>query len=245
MTATKLLKISLIILISLCFITTFSFMTACKEDAAGETEEDLGEAEETTEEEAEEEVAEVEEEETTEEATEEEAEAPEEEIKEPEEEEEVEEMIEEEEVTVLVIESPAFGENEKVPAKFTCDGDNINPQLDISGVPDGTASLVLIVDDPDAPGGTWVHWTMWNLDPGTISISENSVPAGVIEGVTDFGVPGYGGPCPPSGTHRYFFKLFALDITLDLDSSASAVDVESAIQGHVLDSAELVGLYGE
>jgi Raf kinase inhibitor-like YbhB/YbcL family protein len=148
-------------------------------------------------------------------------------------------------MTELKIESPAFGENEKVPAEFTCDGDNINPQLDISGVPGGTVSLVLIVDDPDAPGGTWVHWTMWNLDPSTTNISENSVPAGVIEGVTDFGVPGYGGPCPPSGTHRYFFKLFALDITLDLDSSASAADVGSAIQGHVLDSAELVGLYGK
>jgi Raf kinase inhibitor-like YbhB/YbcL family protein len=220
-------------------------MVACKDDAIVETEEDLGGAEETTLEEAEEEVAEVDEEEKTEEDPEEETEIPEEEIEEPEEEEEVEEMIEEEDVTALMIESPAFNANEKIPAKFTCDADNINPQLDISGIPQNTASLVLIVDDPDAPGGTWVHWTLWNLDPGTISISENSVPQGVIEGVTDFGVPGYGGPCPPSGTHRYFFKLFALDITLDLDSSASASDIESAIQGHVLDSAELVGLYGE
>ena len=151
----------------------------------------------------------------------------------------------EEAMAELMIESPAFGENEKVPAKFTCDGDNINPQLDISWVPDGTASLVLIVDDPDAPGGTWVHWTIWNLDPGTTSISENSVPAGAVEGVTDFGVPGYGGPCPPSGTHRYFFKLFALDTTLELDPSATAADLEAAIQGHLLDSVELVGLYGE
>jgi hypothetical protein len=170
MTAAKLLKISLIAAISLCFITTFSFMVACKDDAIVETEEDLGGAEETTLEEAEEEVAEVDEEEKTEEDPEEETEIPEEEIEEPEEEEEVEEMIEEEDVTALMIESPAFNANEKIPAKFTCDADNINPQLDISGIPQNTASLVLIVDDPDAPGGTWVHWTLWNLDPGTISM---------------------------------------------------------------------------
>lgn len=151
----------------------------------------------------------------------------------------------EEAIAELRIESSAFGENEKIPAKFTCDADNINPQLEISGVPQETASLVLIVDDPDAPGGTWVHWTIWNIDPSTTGISENSVPSGAVEGVTDFGVPGYGGPCPPSGTHRYFFKLFALDTTLDLDSSATAADIETAIQGHALDSVELVGLYGE
>ena len=145
----------------------------------------------------------------------------------------------------LKIESPAFGGNEKVPSKFTCDGDNINPQLNISGVPQGTASLVLIVDDPDATVGTWVHWTAWNIDPATTSIPENSVPYGGIEGITDFGKPGYGGPCPPSGTHRYFFKLFALDVILDLDPSATAADIGLAIKGHVLDSDELVGLYGE
>ncbi len=148
-------------------------------------------------------------------------------------------------VAELKIVSPAFSENEKVPVKFTCDADNINPQLDISGIPQGTASLVLIIDDPDAPGGTWVHWTVWNIDPAATSILENNVPSGAVEGVTDFGVPGYGGPCPPSGTHRYFFKIFALDIMLDLDSSSTASDIESAIQGHVLDSAELIGLYGE
>jgi Raf kinase inhibitor-like YbhB/YbcL family protein len=145
----------------------------------------------------------------------------------------------------LMIGSPAFGENEKIPVKFTCDADNVNPQLDIGGVSQEAASLVLIIDDPDASGGTWVHWTIWNIDPGTTSILENSVPSGAVEGVTDFGIPGYGGPCPPSGIHRYFFKLFALDTTLDLDSSTSAADLEAAIQGHVLDSVELIGLYGK
>ncbi|MCJ7472289.1 MAG: YbhB/YbcL family Raf kinase inhibitor-like protein [Actinobacteria bacterium] len=223
MASTRILRIILITLISFCFITTFSLMVACRDAAPGEAEEDPGEADRET--------------------IKEEVEEQEEEIEESKEEEVVKEM--EEDISgALMIGSPAFRENEKIPAKFTCDADNVNPQLDISGVSQEAASLVLIVDDPDAPGGTWVHWTIWNIDPGTTSISENSVPSGAVEGVTDFGIPGYGGPCPPSGTHRYFFKLFAMDTTLDLDSSASAADLEAAIQGHVLDSVELIGLYG-
>jgi Raf kinase inhibitor-like YbhB/YbcL family protein len=144
----------------------------------------------------------------------------------------------------MKIESPAFGPDETIPAKYTCDGENINPQLDISGIPADAVSIVLIVDDPDAPVGTWVHWTVWNIDPGTEEIAENSVPGSSVEGVTDFGVPGYGGPCPPSGKHRYFFKVYALDTTLDLDTNATAKDVEDAMQDHILDSAELIGLYG-
>lgn len=152
----------------------------------------------------------------------------------------------EEEMSEMVdmsISSPAFDNNGDIPAKYSCDADNINPELVFEGVPSDAVSLVLIVDDPDAPGGTWVHWTVWNIDPGTISIAENSAPAGSVQGNTDFGVPGYGGPCPPSGEHRYFFKLFALDTTLDLAASATASDIESAMEGHILASAELVGLY--
>ncbi len=236
MTSIRTLKVLLAILVTTCFIITFSFAVSCRKAETVEVKEDPVETKETTEEEA---AAPVE---GVEEDGEDEAK---EEMEEPEEEEVAEDMEEEDISEVLMIVSPAFSENEKVPVKFTCDADNINPQLDISGIPQGTASLVLIVDDPDAPGGTWVHWTVWNIDPAATSILENNVPSGAVEGVTDFGVPGYGGPCPPSGTHRYFFKIYALDITLDLDPSSTASDVESAMQGHVLDSAELIGLYGE
>ncbi len=143
----------------------------------------------------------------------------------------------------MKIESPSFKNNEVIPSKYTCDGEDINPPLIISGVPNNTASLVLIVDDPDAPGGTWVHWTLLNIDPKTTEIAEDSVPKGAIEAMTDFGSPGYGGPCPPSGTHRYFFKLYALDVVLSLNLSATAKDIYQAMEGHVTSSAELVGLY--
>ena len=144
---------------------------------------------------------------------------------------------------IMKLESSVFENNGNIPSKYTCDGENVNPPLEISEVPENTKSLVLIVDDPDAPMGTWVHWTVWNISPKTTEISENSVPEGAVEGITDFGKPGYGGPCPPSGTHRYFFKLYALDTTLDLGSSAKAKDIEKAMEGHILDKAELVGLY--
>lgn len=143
----------------------------------------------------------------------------------------------------MVISSPAFENNRDIPAKYTCDGDNVNPPLEISDVPEETKSLLLIVDDPDAPMGTWIHWTVWNINPQTKAIEENSVPQGATEGMTDFGQPGYGGPCPPSGTHRYFFKLYALDTALQLDSSAKVNDLETAMEGHILAQAELIGLY--
>ena len=143
----------------------------------------------------------------------------------------------------LRIESPEFGNNEMMPSKFTCEGQNINPELKISGVGSNAKSLVLIMDDPDAPMGTWVHWTLWNIDPETAEIPQNSVPEGAVEGITSFKKPGYGGPCPPSGTHRYFFKLYAIDTLLGLGAKATASDIEKAMEGHILDSAELVGLY--
>lgn len=131
----------------------------------------------------------------------------------------------------------------EIPSMYTCDGENINPPLTISEVPAGTLSLALIVDDPDAPGGTWVHWLVWNIDSTTTEIAENSVPASVTQGTNDFGNAAWGGPCPPSGTHRYFFKLYALDSKLELSSTAKKADLLDAMQGHILQEAELVGNY--
>lgn len=110
-------------------------------------------------------------------------------------------------------------------------------------MPAGAKSLALVVDDPDAPAGTWTHWTLWNIDPLAPSIDENSKPAEAVEGQTSFGRVGWGGPCPPSGTHRYFFKLFALDEKLNLASGAALSDLEQALQGHLLEQCQLVGLY--
>ncbi len=143
----------------------------------------------------------------------------------------------------MKIQSLAFSNNQPIPPKYTCDGENVNPPLRFNDVPDVTESLVLIVDDPDAPAGTWVHWVVWNIPPAAHEILENSVPEGAIEGITDFGKPGYGGPCPPSGSHRYFFKLYALDTVLALSSSADVKDVELAMEGHILGEAQLIGLY--
>lgn len=143
----------------------------------------------------------------------------------------------------MKISSPAFEANQIIPSKYTCDGENISPPLQITDIPANAKSLVLITDDPDAPAGTWTHWTVWNILPETKEIGENSAPIGAVEGVTSFGSKGYGGPCPPSGTHRYFFKLYALDKILDLPPSAKDSDIEKAMAGHILDKAEVVGLY--
>jgi Raf kinase inhibitor-like YbhB/YbcL family protein len=141
------------------------------------------------------------------------------------------------------IESTAFKSNKLIPQEYTCDGENINPPLIISEVPENAKSLVLIVDDPDAVSGTYVHWTVCNIDPKITGISENSVPEGSVEGITDAGRPGYVGPCPPSGTHRYFFKLFALDAKLDISSSERAEDIEEKMEVNIIAEAQLVGLY--
>lgn len=118
-----------------------------------------------------------------------------------------------------------------------------NPPLEFRDVPGDAKSLVLIVDDPDAPMKTWIHWTIWNIDPKTMEISENSSPKDAVEGITSSGRRGYNGPCPPSGTHRYFFKLFALDKMLELNPNSLAGDIENTIKGHVMQKAELIGLY--
>jgi len=136
--------------------------------------------------------------------------------------------------------SPEFSDKEFIPGKFTCQGENVSPALNIESVPAGTRSLALIVDDPDAPMGTWTHWVVFNI-PVVPGIDESGIPGS--QGVNDFGKMDYGGPCPPSGTHRYFFRLYALDILLELDEGADRESLEAAMKGHILDSAELVGLY--
>lgn len=143
----------------------------------------------------------------------------------------------------MKITSPAFSQNSPVPAKYTCDGDNISPPLQFSEAPPEAKSLVLICDDPDAPGGTWVHWTAWDIDPKTSEIGEGKVPEGATQGLTDFGQVGYGGPCPPSGTHRYFFKLYALGAPLNITYQAKKEDIEKEIEGRILAQAELIGTY--
>jgi len=139
--------------------------------------------------------------------------------------------------------SPVFEHNASIPSQYTCDGGNFNPPLNISEVPENTQSLVLMVDDPDAPGGDWVHWLVWNIDPKTTQINEKSVPDNAIEGLTSFNNRGYGGPCPPGGEHRYFFKLYALDTMIELESNANKQDLLQEMEGHIIDSVELIGLY--
>jgi Raf kinase inhibitor-like YbhB/YbcL family protein len=141
----------------------------------------------------------------------------------------------------LSVKSLAFENNQLIPAKYTCDGNDVNPPLTIEGIPEGTKTLALIVDDPDAPMGTWDHWIVWNIPATTSKIEENAVSG--TEGMNDFRRRSYGGPCPPSGTHRYFFKVYALDVKLDLSPTSRKRDVEKAMQGHVLAKGELVGLY--
>jgi len=137
--------------------------------------------------------------------------------------------------------SPEFGNNEFIPKKFTCEGEDMNPALIIAGVPVNAKSLALIVDDPDAPMGMWVHWVVYNIPKGFSRIEENSIPG--EQGSNDFGRQNYGGPCPPSGTHRYFFKIYALDRELNLKAGLSKKELEKAMQGYMLDKVELVGLY--
>lgn len=143
----------------------------------------------------------------------------------------------------MLLTSSSFERDQFIPAKFTCDGGDINPELHIQNVPDGAKSLALIMDDPDAPGRTFVHWLVWNIDPKTTIIKEESKPPGSTEGKTDFGRVGYGGPCPPSGAHRYFFKLYALDVALDLSAGSDKRELEEAMSGRVLAETELVGIY--
>lgn len=140
----------------------------------------------------------------------------------------------------IKVSSPAFKDQESIPSKYTCEGENINPELRIGALPEGTESLVLIMDDPDAPMGTFVHWVMWNITPSEV-IKENSSPG--KEGNNGAGKKGYTGPCPPSGEHRYYFKVYALDATLIIDGTPGKAEVEEAMEGHVLASGQLMGKY--
>lgn len=146
-------------------------------------------------------------------------------------------------ISKLELTSSAFEPEGAIPSKYTCDGEDVNPPLMISNGPSGVESLVLIVDDPDAPSGDWVHWLVWNIDPQTTEIPENGRPEGAVEGRTSFGASGYGGPCPPSGVHRYFFKLYALDRKLELGPEADKSQLLEKMEGHVLQEAVLIGKY--
>jgi Raf kinase inhibitor-like YbhB/YbcL family protein len=142
----------------------------------------------------------------------------------------------------MKITSSAFQEGGNIPSKFTCDGSDTSPPLQITGVPSEAKSLVLIADDPDAPSGLFTHWLIWNIPPQTNSISEGSAPKGV-HGTNDFGKPDYKGPCPPPGTHRYSFKIYALDRELDLRGGAKRSQLDAAMKGHVVAQGVLVGRY--
>lgn len=148
----------------------------------------------------------------------------------------------------MIITSSEFTNNQSIPSKYTCDGNppagGINPPLEFSDIPENTKSFVLIVDDPDAPVGTWVHWVVFNIPQDVKEIKEHSVPSG-IEGITSFGKTGYGGPCPPSGTHHYHFKVYALDTTLPLGSQADKKAILEAAQNHIVAQGELIGLYSK
>jgi Raf kinase inhibitor-like YbhB/YbcL family protein len=127
-----------------------------------------------------------------------------------------------------------------IPLKYTCDGLNINPPLEIRNIPLEARSLALIVEDPDAPAGTWIHWVVWNI-PIRQHIKENSVPG--IEGINDFKQYYYGGPCPPSGTHRYYFKVYALDTMLDIPHHSTSTQLEKGMSEHIIAFGELMGMY--
>ncbi|MCJ7587830.1 MAG: YbhB/YbcL family Raf kinase inhibitor-like protein [Candidatus Aminicenantes bacterium] len=148
----------------------------------------------------------------------------------------------------MTIVSPAFKAGEMIPAEFSCDGPNVSPPLVFGNVPAEAKSLAIIVDDPDAPAGTWVHWVAYNIPAGTKELARNippqkELPNGMRQGINDFRKIGYGGPCPPGGTHRYFFKLYALDVLPNLPAGATKAQLLDAMKGRILAQAELVGKY--
>ena len=144
----------------------------------------------------------------------------------------------------MIITSPAFDDNGNIPKKYTCDGGEINPELQIQNVPAGVRSLALIMHRPDAPmPGGFTHWVVWNIDPHTSAIKEESVPPGALEGKNSGGKIGYAGPCPPTGVHHYHFQLYALSEMLTLPSGSSASDLQKQIEQHLIEQADFVGLY--
>jgi Raf kinase inhibitor-like YbhB/YbcL family protein len=154
----------------------------------------------------------------------------------------------------LILKSSAFDNGAEIPARYTCKGDDVSLPLNWEGVPEAARSLVLIVDDPDAPDPkapktVWVHWVLYNIPPDINSLAEHitseTLPPGAIEGINDWQRPGYGGPCPPVGRHRYFHKLYALDIVLEGLNKPTKAEVVTAMQGHIIAQAELVGTFGK
>ena len=143
----------------------------------------------------------------------------------------------------LTLSSPAFSEGSRIPERFTREGENISPPLNWTGIPEGTRSLALVVEDPDAPRGTFTHWIVFDIDPKTFEIGEDHAPESGRQGTNDWGQAEYGGPKPPSGEHRYFFHLYALDKKLDLPRGSTRDQVEKTMQGHILAEAELMGRY--
>jgi len=148
----------------------------------------------------------------------------------------------------ISVSSSAFPEGGMIPARYTGDGADVSPPLTWTGIPEGIQSIALICEDPDAPGCTWVHWVMWNIPPGLNGLPENvppdpELPDGSRQGVTDFRQPGYGGPCPPSGTHRYYFRVYALDAMLDLPGNAGKAGLLKAMRGRLLAEGQLMGKY--
>jgi len=143
--------------------------------------------------------------------------------------------------------SPSFQHNQSMPSEYTCDGNNTNPALEFVDIPEQAKSLALIMEDPDVPkhireDGMWDHWLVWNILPTTKNIAENSIPLGIV-GLNTNGREDYASPCPPDGQHRYFFKLYALDTLLDIPGGSTKDALLTAMQGHIIDQAELVGLY--
>ncbi|MFZ1081631.1 MAG: YbhB/YbcL family Raf kinase inhibitor-like protein [Candidatus Kryptoniota bacterium] len=148
----------------------------------------------------------------------------------------------------FTIRSTAFNEGEMIPSNYTCDGQDFSPPLEWQSAPSNARSLALIADDPDAPMGTWVHWVIFNMPPATAGLPENipakeSVSNGALQGKNDFRNYGYGGPCPPGGTHRYYFKLYALDTMLKLSPGITKAELLSAMEGHIMAQAEMMGRY--
>lgn len=141
--------------------------------------------------------------------------------------------------------STAFGEGAMIPKKYTCDAQNVSPQIAWSGVPAGAKSIALICDDPDTPAGDWVHWVIYNMPAGTSGLAEGiqALPAGSKRGTNDFRKTGYGGPCPPSGVHRYYFRIYAIDSVLSLGDGATKAQLLKAMDGHILAQGELMGRY--
>ena len=149
----------------------------------------------------------------------------------------------------MILESAAFRESDPIPPRYTCDGEDVSPPLTWREVPEGTEAFLLIMDDPDAPRGTWVHWVLFNVPATASDLAEGAsgsgtLPRGAVEGTNSWERPGYGGPCPPSGAHRYFFRLFALDGRVDLGPTATAADLSRSVKGRVLAEASLMGRYG-